>query len=57
MFTPKQEEVDLARKRAAAYAKAEGEGLGAVSVDGMMVDAASIRILDNTLRKADLIGM
>jgi citrate lyase subunit beta / citryl-CoA lyase len=31
--------------------------LGAVNVDGVMIDAASIRILNNTLRKADLIGM
>jgi len=57
IFTPKQEEVDRARKLAAAYAKAEAEGLGAVNVDGLMVDAASIRILNNTLRKAELIGM
>ena len=57
VFTPKQEEVDRARKLAAAYAKAEAEGLGAVNVDGLMVDAASIRILNNTLRKAELIGM
>jgi citrate lyase subunit beta/citryl-CoA lyase len=57
IFTPRQEEVDRARKLAAAYAKAEAEGLGAVNVDGLMVDAASIRILNNTLRKAELIGM
>lgn len=57
VFTPKQEEVERARRLAAAYAKAEAEGLGAVNVDGVMVDAASIRILSNTIRKADLIGM
>jgi len=57
IFTPKQEDVDRARKLAAAYAKAEAEGLGAVDVDGLMIDAASIRILNNTLRKAELIGM
>jgi len=57
VFTPGREEVERARKLAAAYAKAEAEGLGAVSVDGVMVDAASIRILNNTLRKAELIGM
>src|SRR5690606_21525863 len=56
-FSPTQEAVDQARKLAAAYAQAEAEGLGAVSVDGVMVDAASIRILQNTLRRADLIGM
>jgi citrate lyase subunit beta/citryl-CoA lyase len=58
VFTPKQDDVDRARKLAAAYAKAEAEGLGAVNVDGVMVDVASIRILRNTvLDKADLIGM
>jgi citrate lyase subunit beta / citryl-CoA lyase len=57
VFTPRPEEVERARKLAAAYAKAEAEGLGAVNVDGVMVDAASIRILNNTLRKAELIGM
>ena len=58
VFTPKQEDVDRARKLAAAYAKAEAEGLGAVNVDGVMIDVASIRILRNTvLNKADLIGM
>ena len=58
MFSPKQEDVDRARKLAAAYAKAEAEGLGAVNVDGVMIDVASIRILRSTvLDKADLIGM
>ncbi len=57
VFTPRQEDVAQARKLAAAYAKAEAEGLGAVNVDGVMVDAASIRILNNTIRQADLIGL
>ncbi len=56
-FTPRQEDVAQARKLAAAYAKAEAEGLGAVNVDGVMVDAASIRILNNTIRQADMIGL
>jgi citrate lyase subunit beta/citryl-CoA lyase len=58
VFTPSKADVDRARKLAAAYAKAEAEGLGAVNVDGVMIDVASIRILRNTvLNKADLIGM
>lgn len=56
-YSPSQEAVDRARKLAAAYARAEEEGLGAVAVDGDMVDAASIRILRNLIRKAELIGM
>ena len=38
--------------------EAEAKGLGAINVDGIMVDVASIRILRNTvLNKADLYGM
>lgn len=57
VFTPRKEDVDNARKIAAAYAEAEAQGLGAVQMDGIMVDAASVRILRNVLDKADLIGM
>ena len=47
-----------ARKLETAYAEAEAKGLGAINVDGVMVDVASIRILRNTvLNKADLYGM
>ena len=56
-YSPTQDSVDRARKLAVAYAEAAAQGLGAVAVDGDMVDAASIRILQNTIRKADLIGM
>ena len=52
------EDVARARKLAQAYAEAEAKGLGAINVDGIMVDVASIRILRNTvLNKADLYGM
>ncbi|MBZ8134803.1 CoA ester lyase [Afifella sp. IM 167] len=57
VFTPAQEDVDFARKMAREYARAEAEGLGAVSVDGVMVDVATVRMLQNTLDKAELIGM
>src|SRR5258708_32007776 len=32
-----------------SYAEAEAKGLGAINVDGVMVDVASIRILRNTV--------
>ena len=57
VFSPSQEAVDAARKQKAAYAEALQQGLGSINVDGVMVDAASIRILQNTIDKADLIGM
>jgi citrate lyase subunit beta/citryl-CoA lyase len=57
VFSPTQKAVDQARKLIEGYAKAEQEGLGAVAIDGVMVDAASARLMQNTVRKADLIGM
>ena len=57
IFSPRPEDVALAREMAAAYEKAKAEGVGSVNIRGMMVDAASIRLLSNTLKKADLIGM
>jgi citrate lyase subunit beta/citryl-CoA lyase len=57
VYSPPREQVERARKLAAAYAEAEAAGLGAVNVEGVMVDAASVRILQNTLRKAELIGL
>jgi len=57
IFTPDLVEVSKARKLAAAYREAEGRGLGAVQIDGTMVDVASIRMFGAILRKADLIGM
>lgn len=57
VFSPRPEDVALARKLTAAYEKALAEGVGSVNVRGIMVDAASIRLLSNVLKKADLIGM
>ena len=57
VYSPTEAEVARARKGIAEYAKAESEGLGSVAVDGVMVDAASIRIMQNVVNKAELIGM
>ena len=57
MFSPTEQQVARARKLIAAYAEAEAQGLGAVAIDGTMVDAASARIMRNTVDRADLIGM
>ena len=58
IYSPRPEDVARARRLATAYAEAEAKGLGAINVDGVMVDVASIRILRNTvLNKADLYGM
>jgi len=57
VFTPDPETVAEARKQKAAYEEALDKGLGAINVDGVMVDAASIRIVQNLIDRADLIGM
>ena len=57
VFSPDAEAVEMARKQTAAYAEALEQGLGAIDVDGVMVDAASIRIVQNTLDRADLYGI
>lgn len=58
IYSPKPEDVARARKLERAYTEAEAKGLGAINVEGVMIDVASIRILRNTiLNKADLYGM
>ncbi|MCH7742170.1 MAG: CoA ester lyase [Proteobacteria bacterium] len=57
VFSPTQKAVDAARKQQKAYNDAIEQGLGAIDVEGVMVDAASVRILQNTIDKADMIGM
>ncbi len=57
VFTPNQDALANARKQKAAYDDALSQGLGAINVDGVMVDAASIRIVQNLMDRADLIGV
>jgi citrate lyase subunit beta/citryl-CoA lyase len=51
VFSPTEREADWARKVVAAYEEANATGSGSVSVDGQMVDAASIKLARNTLGK------
>ena len=48
-FSPTDEELEWAERVVAAYKEANAAGSGSVSVDGQMVDAASIRMAQNTL--------
>ena len=57
IFSPTQGDVDFAREVIAVYEKAAAEGLGSVGHKGVMVDAASARLFQNTVYRADLIGM
>jgi citrate lyase subunit beta/citryl-CoA lyase len=54
VFSPDAEIIAMARKQQTAYNEALAEGIGSINVDGVMVDAASIRIVQNTLDRADL---
>ncbi len=56
-FTPSQAAVDAARAMTKAYREAEEQGLGAVTYNGEMIDAATIRIVKNVIDMADRIGM
>lgn len=57
VFSPTQREVEWAEKVAGAYEEANAAGSGAVSVDGKMVDAASVKMARNTLDLARSAGM
>ena len=57
VFTPSAADVASARAQKAAYDEALAQGIGSINVDGVMVDAASIRIVQNTIDRADLIGI
>ena len=49
VFSPTEKEVEWAKRVVAAYEEANAAGSGSVSVDGQMVDAASIKLARNTL--------
>jgi citrate lyase subunit beta/citryl-CoA lyase len=49
VFSPTEREVEWAKKVVAAYEEANTAGSGSVSVDGQMIDAASIRLARTTL--------
>jgi malyl-CoA/(S)-citramalyl-CoA lyase len=56
VFSPSEAEVDRARRIVAALEEAAREGKGAVTLDGRLIDAASLRMAENLVAKADLIG-
>ena len=57
VFSPPADKVEWARKLKVAFQEALDQGLGSVTFEGSMVDVASIRIVDQIIAKADLIGM
>jgi citrate lyase beta subunit len=49
VFSPTEKELEWARKVVSAYEEANAAGSGAISIDGNMIDAASIKMAHNTL--------
>lgn len=56
VFTPSAAEVTKARRILEAMAQAAKEGRGAVSLDGRLIDIASIRMAEALIAKADSIA-
>ncbi|MEM7221135.1 MAG: CoA ester lyase [Pseudomonadota bacterium] len=53
-FTPEAEAIEDARKLTAAYEESMARGEGAAMIDGKFADAATVRLLANTLDLAQL---
>lgn len=56
-FAPSPQEIAQARKLVEAFDDATARGLGAVAVEGTMVDIASVRILRVLLDQAEALGL
>jgi citrate lyase beta subunit len=57
IFSPSAKEIEWSEKVVFEYKKAWEEGRGAISVDGKMVDAASLRVAQVSMEKARLAGL
>ena len=55
-FSPTEDEVNTARELVDAYKTAETSGEGAAGVGGVMIDAATVRIMQGVLERAELIA-
>jgi len=53
VFTPSSGEIDRARRILEAMESAAKQGKGAVSMDGRLIDAASIRMAENLMRQVE----
>jgi malyl-CoA/(S)-citramalyl-CoA lyase len=56
IYTPSDEEIMRARRVLAAMQEAQQSGVGAVILDGRMIDVASIRQAEAIVRKANAIA-
>lgn len=56
MYTPSEEDVERSRQILDAYANAQAKGHGSLTLDGKMVDAASVRIAEVIAAQWDAIS-
>jgi citrate lyase subunit beta/citryl-CoA lyase len=56
VYAPTADEIALAQRNVAAYREAEANGRGAVGVNGVLVDAAHVKMAQETLARAALIN-
>ncbi|MBM3952783.1 MAG: CoA ester lyase, partial [Rhodospirillales bacterium] len=56
LFSPSEAEVTKARRVIEAMEKAQKEGKGAVTLDGRLIDIASIRQAEVLVRKAEQVA-
>lgn len=55
IFSPSEDEVEYARKVVEAFGEAEAKGLGAISLDGKMIDVANFRQAQDLIALAEAI--
>jgi citrate lyase subunit beta / citryl-CoA lyase len=56
VYSPTADEIARAERNVAAYREAEAKGRGAVGVNGVLVDAAHVKMAEQTLARAALIN-
>jgi len=56
VYAPTPQEIALAERNVKAYREGEAQGLGAVGVEGVLVDAAHVKLAENVLSRARLVA-
>ena len=57
VFSPSEADVEKARRIMVEYTQALADGLGAIAIDGDMVDAATLKMAEIVSAKADAAGL
>jgi len=56
VFSPSEDEIEYARKVVKAFKEAEAEGVGAISLEGKMIDIANFRQAEELIAWAEAIA-